>query len=1324
MEGLYLLIASFSIEFFGFLLQHLPFGGKSGNQKVSPEENANFLSSVSFSWYTKLQLLGRKKTLDYSDIWNLPERLSNKIVYSIAKPEFQKSKSLLRSLWKSFGLEFSLYGLYRFFITGLNFSTPNLVKAFLTAIASPDSDRTYNALAIGLTLFAVSFLSVIFTGQYNHGIFKTELKVRGALALLVYDKALTLKCAGSTPDPKIYQHMSTDVINSINILPTFHLLWSSLLELILGGYLLYQLLGSSCFSIIGALVIVGAIVAVCSPGIAKHQKAMMTFLDERVKVTSSLVTQIKCAKLYAYEKLYLDKIFEARTKELHSFQMVVKWLLGIIATFHSLPGLLALLAFSAYAAWATDRPPLTSTIIFPALTILNLIHQPFATLATGFGNILTAKVSIERIIEFLKTDELNRTNANVEKVESSVNSNIAVEFDNCTVRWPIEDAEKDKKKKKTKLEKKLEAAEKKQEKKNKVKNQTTEKVLVEIPSLEPALQNISFKIPVGEVMVILGRVGSGKSALVNAILGEMNMISKSKATVMGTTSFAPQTPWILNSSIRENILFGSEYDEEWYDKVIEACALTHDFSILTDGDRTLVGDKGISLSGGQKQRIGTARAVYAKKDIVILDDPLSAVDSHVGKQIFENVISSKPKSLLKDKTRIIVTNAVKYLSEFPTETQIIFMADGKITEQGSLQKLLELKGNVWEMVNIGNETRSSTESNEDGEKLTEESVLEEVDSNDDIVVKGEEMEVSSNEEELRSGAVSKEVYFSYLRTWGKGGLIIWLALLVFTGAASLVPELWITIYSQRQEKGLDSPIPFYFGIYAVVTIISALSLACYAWFTLGYLCIKSSKKILSDALKPVAASPMLFFDNTPSGRIINRFSSDASTLDMKIPNEIIGYMLLMGMFINFMIRMVISNIFLLLSVPVMFGFYYLLQIFYLASSRELKRLDLAAKSPLYQTFGETIDGLTCIRAFGADERFKANCVAHLDKSQDVFYLYNTGLRWLEVNTGLVGALPVLFVVLASIYQNNDPSFTGLGLVAVMTLSETLIGLVFLFCNLENDIISVERLLDYSKLPSEGTFETDPNLNLKPEWPLKGEITFTNYSTKYREDLDPVLKNLSLTVKSGEKIGVVGRTGAGKSTISMALFRIINASEGSISIDGVDISKIGLTDLRSRMTIIPQDPYIFTGTLRANLDPESKNSDDKIWLALESVGLKSFVTKTMKEGLESLISDGGSSISIGQRQLICLARAILRKTKILLLDEATASVDVQTDEMVQLALSTELKDCTVITIAHRINTIVNSDRILVLDNGYVAQFDAPNKLLKDPDGMYSGLPAKP
>lgn len=996
-----------------------------------------------------------------------------------------------------------------------------------------------------------------------------------------------------------------------------------------------------------------------------------------------IIQGIRVIKYYAWEASFLKSLFALRTDELQRvkksqyMRSVTSGITVIVPIFSTI------LTFLVYH-WRGYA--LTPEIVFPVLTYFNMLRLPLVLLPMVITMCVDAKVSLGRIQGFLLADELSF------EAEVDAGSAFGVQTEDAVFEWW---------------------------------SGPKAHSLVDMGSTADLLDNasavslggarkgvlgpITLSIPRGSLVAVVGPVGSGKSSLLNALVGEMDHV-RGRVTFGGGVGYAPQQAWIQNKNVQENILFGRALDPERYRMVVEVCALRKDFEMLPDGDLTEIGEKGVNLSGGQKQRISLARILYSNTDIVLLDDPLSAVDAHVGRHLFEQCLCGA----LADKTRVLVTHQLHLL---PQVDYIIVMEQMGVAEQGTYDQLMAAGGPFAELMRrhggvdgaagsrpgtprpqLAAAAKPSTATPEPGDVAKERTRL-------------------TTTEERVTGAVAWKVYADYVR-WA-GGLAFLAAavlLLMLYNGSRIGNDLWLTYWTERPPRfGLSTTV------YAGVYVAWGLAQAVFGYlvgilFALGG--IRASGTLHELAAAAVLASPVAFFDQNPLGRIINRFSKDLDTIDNQLPETLRSFIAMLGMAVSSFVLISLVSWAFVPALVVLLLMYYWVQGYYRASSRELKRLDSLARSPFYAQFSETLTGLATIRAFREQQRFVETNARLADVQNRPFFLQQSIQRWLGVRLETIANLLALSASASCYYfrATVPPSAAGLAITYALSITGVLNWLVRMISETETNIIASERLGHYVALAPE---EPAAGRAAVADWPAKGAIEFRDVTMTYRPGLAPVLQAISVAIRPGERIGIVGRTGAGKSSVMVALFRIVEPTGGAILIDGIDIRTLPLAQLRRSLSIIPQDPVVFAGTVRSNLDPFGEYADADVWMALDQAHLAAAV-RSMDSGLGSAILEGGENLSLGQRQLLCLARAILRRNKILVLDEATANIDLATDALIQDAIRRDFGGCTILTIAHRLNTVIDYDRILVLDHGRVVEFDRPAVLLRNPDSLLAGL----
>lgn len=838
------------------------------------------------------------------------------------------------------------------------------------------------------------------------------------------------------------------------------------------------------------------------------------------------------------------------------------------------------------------------------------------------------------------------------------------------------------------------------------------------------LNRISLQASSGMLLAVVGQTGSGKSSILSALLGEIRCVYGT-VFVKGRIAYVGQQAFIQNGSLRDNIIFGREFNDEKYASTIRDCCLEHDLKVLPSGDNTEIGERGINLSGGQKARVALARAVYNNADVYLLDDTLSAVDAHVGQLLFENCITKLRHS---GKCVILVTNALHFLKSVD---KILVLKNGSVAEIGTYDSLFALKGPFFDMITAYHTSTEETTSTSVGRgdvngggcnALTDKVNKEESNRPTQAPLSLPAGNKLITDEEREVGDVDGKVY----RKWfeASGGITVALLMVVLNYFAEFVTVLsswWLSYWSENTE---GYTAKYYLTVYVFINIVVVIVSFCREL----YVRVKSwtaGQVLYRELLSAVLFAPMSFFDTTPLGRVINRFSKDIYTIDEQLPNTIRWYIACIARITSVGLYIcLVTPVFIIALIPIVY-FYFISQRYYIKTSRELTRLESTSRSPIYALFSETLDGLTSIRAYKCQKRLTKKCHDLLNTNQAAYYLNFSCNCWLAVRLEFAAALIVTFTALAAViardYQEdttisreNFAGLAGLALSFAISITQSINWSVRMASDLESQMVSVERVKTYSLMPQEAARTTprDP----KNVWPSRGEIQFASVSMRYRSGLPFVLKRMDLKINPGEKVGIVGRTGAGKSSILVALLRLVEVESGSIYIDDVDISTVGLRLLRSKIAVIPQDPVLFSGTVRSNLDPFSKFSDEEVWSCLHRIRLGEGVFSTLNDK----INEGGSNLSVGQRQLICIGRALLSNSMIIVLDEATASVDVETDAVIQRTIRLDFSYATVLTIAHRLNTIMDSDRILVMSDGKAAEFDTPEVLLKDSGSLFSGL----
>ncbi|XP_074882257.1 ATP-binding cassette sub-family C member 2 isoform X4 [Buteo buteo] len=1294
--------------------------------KKNPEVTASFLSSITFEWYTSMVFKGYRKPLEIEDIWELKGKDKTQAIYAVleknmktavrkAQAELEKRKRkkrrregdpdhgnnvskaqsqdilvleekqpkrkkkgdkgdsgprkdfprgwLVKTLCKTFWKNLLLSVAFKLVHDALVFVSPQLLK-LLIAFVSDEESFAWQGYLYAILLFLTALIQSLCLQQYFSLCFQLGINVRASLIAAIYKKALTMSSATRKESTvgETVNLMSADAQRFMDTANFVHQLWSSPLQIILSIVFLWRELGPSVLAGIAVIVLLIPINGLLVAKAKTIQVRNMKNKDERMKIMSEILNGIK----------------------------------------------VSLASFAVYVL-VDENNILDAQKAFTAISLFNVLRFPMAMLPLVLSSLVQTNVSTARLERYLGREDLDTSAIHHNPIAGS-----AVRFSEATFAWEQDG--------------------------------------------NAAIRDVTLDIAPGSLVAVVGAVGSGKSSLVSAMLGEMENI-KGHINIQGSLAYVPQQPWIQNATLKDNILFGSELDEARYQQVIEACALLPDLELLPAGDQTEIGEKGINLSGGQKQRVSLARALYSNADIYVLDDPLSAVDAHVGKYLFEHVLG--PKGLLQKKTRILVTHSISFL---PQVDNIVVLVAGAVSEHGSYSTLLANRGAFAQFLNLyGSQEEDASERNttavalagdeEQGDEDIEPCVEE---GPDDVVTMTLKRDASIRQREfsrslsksstnswkkaqeeppkklkgqqliekeaVETGKVKFSMYLRYLHAVG-----LWYSFWVAMGyvgqyVAFVGTNLWLSAWTDDAQHYLNQTYPteqrdLRIGVFGALGVSQALFLL-FAIILSARGAMRASRVMHQQLLSNILRAPMSFFDTTPTGRIVNRFAKDIFTIDETIPMSFRSWLSCFMAIISTLLMISLATPFFALVIIPLSIFYYFVLRFYVSTSRQLRRLDSVTRSPIYSHFGETVSGLSVIRAFGHQERFLQQNESTMDINQKSVYSWIVSNRWLAIRLEFVGSLVVFFSALLAVISKGtlEGGIVGLSVSSALNVTQTLNWLVRTSSELETNIVAVERVHEYTKVKNEAPWVTEKR---PPHgWPSKGEIQFVDYKVRYRPELELVLQGITCNIGSTEKVGVVGRTGAGKSSLTNCLFRVLEAAGGTIIIDEVDIATIGLHDLRKNLTIIPQDPVLFSGTLRMNLDPFDQYTDEEVWKALELAHLKTYV-QDLPEGLLHLVSEAGENLSVGQRQLVCLARALLRKAKILILDEATAAVDLETDHLIQTTIRSEFADCTVLTIAHRLHTIMDSNRVMVLQAGRIVEYDSPEELLKK-HGAFSAM----
>ncbi|KAK9889603.1 hypothetical protein WA026_006976 [Henosepilachna vigintioctopunctata] len=1248
-------------------------------KNLSPEKESCFLSRLFYSWFETLAWKGFRKPLTDEDLYDLKDQYSAKEVVinfdyhctkklSKAKGKPNPKVSVLPICMEAVSSTFAFAILLKVCSDLLTFVSPQVLSLLINFVKQ--RDELWKGFFFAIILFSTGFIKSLLSAQYNQKANIIGLRIRVALNSTIYRKVLRMsnKSKRDYTVGEMVNLISNDTKNIADLPFNMLSILSAVLQSSLALYFLWEILGVAVLAGLVVLVALTPFNSFISNRLKTLQLNKMKSTDHRIKLTNEVLSNLKILKLYAWDSIFYGNVLGVREDECNYLKRSAFFNVGYSFIWSCAPFLVSLVCFATYVL-IDDKNILDAQVAFVSISLFNLLRSPLIAMPMILSNIIEASVSLTRVNKMLNCEELDPN------CVTHYDSAFPLTIHNGTFGWD---------------------------------------------DRVPILKNINLSIPKSSLNAVVGSVGSGKSTLLSSFLGETYKI-KGHVNTEGTIAYVPQQAWIQNDTLRNNILFGKPFDRIKYQRVINACALKSDFDVLPGGDTTEIGEKGVNLSGGQKQRIGLARAVYADADIYLLDDPLSAVDTRVGRHIFGKVIG--PKGLLRSKTRVFVTHGITYL---PLTDNVIVMRKGEISESGTYQHLLDKRGDFADfLMNHLNDEREEfyqEEMNNQKFEPSGDSSLMGVKSHEKFHCLLQDDSLDDNRltenEKLETGSVGFGVYKYYLKSVGSAIIVATILFISLMHFLNIGCKIWLSIWSTDRSivnngTSNHSKTVFYLGVYTTFGVGQAL-VTIFAVLAPQIGGVYAAVKMHQYLLNRIIHAPMSFFDTTPTGRLLSRFARDIGIVDNKMSTYLFeGVSCFFTVIGTLIVTSYTAPVFIGVIIPLGLV-YYLIQKFYIETSRQLKRLESISRSPILSFFGESITGAPLIRAFKEDSNFTYEFERRCDFNNSCYYLSTISNRWMSLRLELLGNLVVFFTVIFGVTAKHlNAGLIGLSITYALEITETLNYLVRLVSELETNIVSVERIQEYTEAPQEASWD-NLDAKIQPSWPSKGVVEFRKFGVRYRPGLELVLRDVSFITRENEKIGIVGRTGAGKSSLTLSLFRILEAAEGKILIDDVDIASMGLQTLRSRITIIPQDAVLFTGSLRLNLDPYNKYNDKEIWQTLEHSHLKSFV-QTFPDGLEHMVSEGGENFSLGQKQLICLGRALLRKTKVLILDEATAAVDLETDNLIQNTIRNEFKDCTVLTIAHRLNTIMDYDRVIVLDRGTIEEYDTPTNLMK-----YRGL----
>ncbi|XP_062542390.1 probable multidrug resistance-associated protein lethal(2)03659 [Armigeres subalbatus] len=1348
---------------------------------VCPAQRASFLSYIVFGWVLPIFYKGSKKELGPEDLYqpltaHKSSSLGNKLCRAwedeVANKRAKgKEPSLLQAGFRVFGWNIALLGLILLVLELAFKVTQPIFLGALVAYYSKQNGDVNEAYLYAAAVVLCSAISVLFMHSYMLSQLHLGMKLRVAACSMIYRKSLRLSktALGDTTAGQVVNLLSNDV-GRLDLAVLFvHYLWVGPLETIVVTYLMYREIGIS--AVFGVIFLLMFIPLQAYLGKKTSELRLQTALrtDERVRLMNEIIQGIQVIKMYTWEKPFAKLVALARRKEIKVIRYV-SYIRGILLSFIMFTTrvsiFISLIAYALLGNFVTAEKAFTITAYYNILRATMTIFFP-----QGIAQFAEAIVSVGRIQKFMSYDEVEAaigvTMTDPEKEDEDDSSEDGASH-----------SDEPKAKDQNLLMMKHSESDGLNENGKTAKQQQQPQHLSEAgvivdtatarwdpKSQEYTLEGVNLHVQPGTLVAVIGPVGAGKSSLIHAILGELPLEGGS-IKVNGEVSYASQEPWLFSATIRQNILFGLPMDKDRYKKVVKTCALERDFQLFSNGDKTVVGERGVSLSGGQKARISLARAVYRRAEVYLLDDPLSAVDSHVGRHLFDHCM----RDFLRGKVVILITHQLQYLQN---ADQIVILKHGKVEAVGTYDSLRDTGLDFAQLLAApgGKDEDDTTDTDSfkrSGSLYRRQSSDASMDSN---INEGDVSAPVLNEEKRKEGSIGYGVYKSYFKASG-GYIVITLLLMAFilSQLAASGGDYFLTYWVNKEESRItvsdetllngsennatepfvldsqnatslaasnstsllagafgtlldtirqftgsdddDRQIDIYiFSALTVATVVITLSRSMFFFQA----AMRASRKLHDAMFNGVTRATMYFFNTNPSGRILNRFSKDMGQIDEYLPSVTVDVIQIFLSLIGIVVVVAIVNPYNLISTVIIGIIFYFMREYYLKTSRNVKRVEATTRSPIYSHLSASLSGLSTIRAFGAEKVLVSEFDGHQDLHSSSFYLFISTSRAFGFYLDVFCVIYIAIVTLTFFINGDSGGNVGLAITQALGMTGMVQWGMRQSAELENTMTSVERVVEYDTVDPEPALEAEGEKKPPKEWPQEGKVKFEKLSLRYDPDpdTDRVLKELEFEIQSREKVGIVGRTGAGKSSLINALFRL-SYNEGSILIDTRDIHEMGLHDLRGKLSIIPQEPVLFSGSLRYNLDPFDEYPDDKLWRALKEVKLEEAVNE-LPSGLSSKINEGGSNFSVGQRQLVCLARAILRENKILVMDEATANVDPQTDKLIQQTIREKFDDCTVLTIAHRLNTVMDSDKVLVMDAGRCVEFGTPYELLTAEDG---------
>lgn len=1325
----------------------VPLVDRTPNSLESPEWSAGLWNTITFSWMNGFIAKGNRleearqrggpdadlsqQALMEADLLDLrpddrPAQIAEKAkeVWGEEASLPVDERSLRRALRKGFGRTFYVAAGFKFIYDSLQMIGPYVLKHFLKYLnvcegeiqqhQECDPQEGYYWVAI---ILASALLQTAVLHQYFHRSIRTGMRLNSATISLIYRKSLVIAGPGKTTnsqqgdgqhgqqqgEQQQQQRTSGEIVNLMSVdaqrirdtMTYLHTLWSGPYQIMITLIFLWAVIRWATLAGLAVMLLQIPLVTMVARRVKLAQRELMKRKDQRVKETNEVFSAIRLLKMYAWEDSFEARLDKIRDLELTYLRQYQRMNILSASMYQVAPILTGVGTLGTYTLLYGQ---LSAAVAFSALSLFSVLRFPLTVFPNMITSAVEANVALGRIESFFATEEIKGRPAASASAAVGVD---AVQLQNAKLEWP---------------------------------------------GGIPLLTGLNFSVPAprpgqerAHLTVVIGSVGVGKSGLLQALIGDLSPVQGSLA-VNGTIAYAAQVAWILNATVKSNILFNSEVDEERYQAVVKACCLLPDFDALPDGEATEIGERGVNLSGGQKQRVSLARAVYAKADLLLLDDPMSAVDPEVAQKLCKMLRGP----LVKSSSIILCTH---YEGAIRQADQVILLERNSAPSDdpqaaGTIEAHVAFCGPPNEFSKKHKDVGAATLKTE----FTRTVSRDVTDAEAPVPKPVKETSKLVQKEQEMLGSVSWEVYKTYVQY--AGGTPVALAVvvgLVFGQATSTMADAWVAYWSDNSDQGSQHYVSSQMGVtgYALTSFLAFFGIIGTS-LLFRMTALRAAKTFHKELLSKMLQLPMSFYDTTPLGRVLNRFSKDIYTIDEALVAVLMGYCsTLIRVFATLILILYATPWFWVVIIPLLY-IYRATQNYYVPCSRQLKRMESNLQSPIFSHFAETLDGVASIRAFGQQDKFMAESLDRVQRNQRAYYLNVASNRWLAVRLESLGTIVVMSASLLAVFarQSISAGVAGLSITYALSVTQAMNWVVRMTADRETNVVAVERVSEYIRQVPEPP-RLAPAHDPASSWPSQGGIVFEKVQLRYRPNLPLVLDDFNLEIRPREKIGICGRTGAGKSSLLNVVLRIVEPCGGRTLIDGVDISQLGLHRLRRSLTVLPQDPVLFSGTLRFNLDPAGESSDEKIWEALTRSHLSQHTRDLAAEFqrresptngntqedlspakcLSAVVAEKGENYSLGQRQQACLARALLRSNKILLLDEATSAVDAETDSLIQKTIRTEFADHTVLCIAHRISTVMANDRICVVADGKVAELGSPKELLDQPDSRFKRLAEK-